>query len=85
MGSFFFTDAAAFAVTSILLVGFRHLTDDGLGCLILFIDAAVFTAASIMQVTGFSVTSIGYFFDFRYSVFKLRLRKLLISPLPEWA
>ena len=46
MGSFFFTDAAAFAVisvmdvaastvTSILLVGFRHLKDDGLGCLIL--------------------------------------------------
>ena len=31
----------ASAVISVLLVGFRHLSDDGLGCLILFMDAAV--------------------------------------------
>ena len=75
---------SASAVISVLLVGFRHLLDDGLGCLIL-LDAAVFSAASVMDVAASADTSIGYFFDFRYSVFKVRLRKLLLSPLPEWA
>ena len=35
-GLFYFTYAAAFAATSVLPVVFRHLCDDGLGCLILF-------------------------------------------------
>ena len=39
---FYFPDAAAFAAASVLPVGFRHLYDDGLGCLILL--SAVFTA-----------------------------------------
>ena len=39
---------SGFFSVSFLLVGFRHLFDDGLGCLILFTDAAIFTAASVM-------------------------------------
>ena len=46
----------ASAVISVLLACFRHLLDDGLGCLIL-LDAAVFSAASVMDVAASAVTS----------------------------
>ena len=34
--------------SSFLVFGFRHQSDDGLGCLILLTDAAVFSVASVM-------------------------------------
>ena len=40
-GYFSVSDMSASAVISVLLVGFRHLSDDGLGCLILFMEASV--------------------------------------------